>query len=74
VRYNANGTLDTRFGKEGVAFTDLESDYKENPGPSCLALQPDGKIVAGGSALGSSGQDFMVMRYLGSDQWIPKWW
>ena len=35
VRYNADGTLDAHFGREGVVFTDLEPDYKENLGPMC---------------------------------------
>ncbi|HKU13140.1 MAG TPA: Calx-beta domain-containing protein [Steroidobacteraceae bacterium] len=49
ARFNANGTLDTRFaidGKLQVDFAGLE-DRAEN-----VALQPDGKIVAGGLATG----------------------
>jgi uncharacterized delta-60 repeat protein len=74
VRYNADGTLDAQFGKSGVIFTDLEPDYKENPGPTGLALQPDGKVVVGASAIGPNGLDFVVVRYLGRSQWLPKWW
>ena len=74
VRYNAVGTLDTQFGKDGVVFTDLDPDYEENPGPSSIALQLDGKIVVGATAIGSRGQDFVVLRYLGRSQWAPKWW
>jgi uncharacterized delta-60 repeat protein len=74
VRYNANGSLDTQFGEGGVVFTDFEPDYEENPGPAGVALQPDGKIVVSASAIGSRGLDFVVLRYLGRSQWLPKWW
>ena len=74
VRYNANGTLDALFGKSGVVFTDLEPDSKENPGPTGVALQPEGRIVAGASAIGPDGLDFVVLRYLGKSQRVPKWW
>jgi hypothetical protein len=73
VRYNADGTLDAQFGKSGVVFTDLEPDYEQNPGPAGVALQPDGKILVGASANGPSGQDFVLTRYLGRNEWIPKW-
>jgi uncharacterized delta-60 repeat protein len=45
VRYNADGSLDTSFGNEGVALTDLgtNDDY-----PYAAALQADGKIVVVG--------------------------
>ena len=65
VRYNAKGTVDAGVGKDGVVFTDLEHDYEENPGPSGVALQSDGKIVVGATAFGSNGQDFVVLLYLG---------
>jgi hypothetical protein len=74
VRYNADGSLDAPFGKGGVAFTHLGPDDEQNPGPSCVALQPDGKILVGGNALGPSGQDFVLLRYLGHEQWFPRWW
>jgi uncharacterized delta-60 repeat protein len=74
VRYNADGTLDAQFGKSGVVFTDLEPDYEQNPGPAGVALQPDGKILVGASAIGPSGLDFVVLRYLGRSLWLPKWW
>ena len=45
VRYNTDGTLDPTFGSGGMVTTDLGgSDY------AALALQPDGRIVAAGSA------------------------
>ena len=48
VRYNPNGTLDTTFGTGGKVITDINGtrDFA-----NAVAIQPDGKIVAGGSTL-----------------------
>jgi uncharacterized delta-60 repeat protein len=46
-RYNANGTLDTSFGTNGIVETAVGSGGSWITG---LALQSDGKIVAVGSA------------------------
>jgi uncharacterized delta-60 repeat protein len=64
ARYNTDGSLDTSFGAgDGFVVTDspttdiLASD---------VAVQPDGKIVVGGSSnerSGSTGSDFMAIRY-----------
>ncbi len=56
VRYNSNGSLDTTLSSNGQLITDLGSYEHGNS----IALQPDGKIVVGGS----SGNDFAVVRYL----------
>ncbi len=48
VRYNANGSLDTSFGNGGIVTTDIPSN--NNSELLSLALQADGKIVAGGRA------------------------
>ena len=67
VRYNgADGSLDdggdgaggAGFGGDGKVTTDMGS----NDAVSSLAIQPDGKIVAAGTA-GASGDDFGVARY-----------
>ena len=42
VRYNANGTLDTSFGRGGKVTTPLGG------GNSALAIQQDGKLVTAG--------------------------
>src|SRR5437763_3310515 len=53
--YTADGTLDSTFGTAGFAVTPLA----EPAGASAVALQPDGKLVAAGTA----GGDVGVVRY-----------
>ena len=58
TRYLADGTIDTSFGGgDGVAVGDIpgSSDIA-----SSIAVQSDGSIVVGGT----SGSDFVVMRFL----------
>jgi len=59
VRYNANGSLDTSFGKSGKL-----SFLVDGPGWfNGVALQADGKIVAVGAA-GAAGDDqWVIVRY-----------
>lgn len=55
ARYNSDGSLDGAFNTDGRVITDLGSyDYGRD-----VVVQPDGKIVVGGS----SGGDFAVVRY-----------
>ena len=66
VRYNANGSLDTSFGSGGIVTTRFagQGSYAFS-----VALQPDGKIVVGGTAFvnfssdDSSNTDFAIARY-----------
>jgi uncharacterized delta-60 repeat protein len=46
ARYNANGTLDANFGSGGKTTTNI-GDYEDNA--SALVIQPDGKIILGGT-------------------------
>ncbi|HWB26527.1 MAG TPA: T9SS type A sorting domain-containing protein [Chitinophagaceae bacterium] len=46
-RIDASGNIDSSFGTNGLATTDIRQTY--NQVTSC-AIQPDGKIVIGGSA------------------------
>jgi uncharacterized delta-60 repeat protein len=55
VRYNADGTLDSTFGKNGRVTTDL-GGAEECTG---LAVQNDGKILL----TGTSDSDFVLVRY-----------
>ncbi|MGF1472591.1 MAG: hypothetical protein ACFB50_12750 [Rubrobacteraceae bacterium] len=61
ARYNANGSLDTSFGRRGIVTTDVGGSGSE---ANSVALQPDGKIVAAGSADFGSGEfQFALARY-----------
>lgn len=60
VRYNANGSEDTSFGSLGRVRTDF---FGGSDGASSIAVQPDDKIVAAGSA--DFGGFFALARYLG---------
>lgn len=64
ARFNPDGSPDPLFGVDGVVATDIDSTGIESTGDyaSSLALQPDGKIVVGGSATDSNG-DFALARY-----------
>lgn len=55
-RYKPDGSLDTSFGTDAKVTTDF---YGMDDCAYSLALQPDGKIVAGGYAL----SDFALARY-----------
>ena len=47
ARYNANGSLDKRFGKNGKITTDF---FRNVDSISAVAIQPDGRIVVAGFA------------------------
>jgi uncharacterized delta-60 repeat protein len=48
VRYNTNGGLDSTFGTGGIVTTNIAGELQNYA--YAVAIQPDGKIVAGGSA------------------------
>ncbi|MEJ7624607.1 MAG: carboxypeptidase regulatory-like domain-containing protein [Pyrinomonadaceae bacterium] len=60
VRYNADGSLDSGFGQNGVATTSVGIGHDEAFG---LALQSDGKIVVVGQSANGSNTDIGVVRY-----------
>jgi uncharacterized delta-60 repeat protein len=58
ARYNAEGSLDAGFGTAGLVITSVGASV--NGGSAvAVAIQPDGKIVA----VGSADTDFAVVRY-----------
>jgi uncharacterized delta-60 repeat protein len=59
ARFNSDGSLDTSFGSGGKILTDLIGDDFGNT----LALQKDGKILAGGNNAGSWTDNFGLVRY-----------
>src|SRR6476661_2809804 len=64
ARYDANGSLDKRFGKNGKITTDF---FRNVDSISAIAIQPDGRIVVAGFAqLGGNGSTprvFALARY-----------
>ena len=62
ARYNSNGTIDTSFNGSGVATTTFGTGSGTAIASSTV-IQPDGKIIAGGTN-SSSGKDvFTLVRY-----------
>lgn len=63
ARYNRDGSLDRRFGDEGKVITEFPDVYAD---ARALAIQPDGKIVVVGQAVGPQGftADVAIARYL----------
>ena len=62
VRYNSDGTLDSKFNKNGKVITKFNDDTQLES----VAIQGDGKIVAAGSTFTNSPStdwDFLVIRY-----------
>jgi uncharacterized delta-60 repeat protein len=56
TRLNADGTIDTTFGTNGVVSTTIFSARSTNPVPHVIALQPDGKFLVGGNLAAGTGQ------------------
>ena len=50
IRYNSNGTLDSSFGSNGRVETSLGESFNSNP--NAIVIQPDGKILVAGVAVG----------------------
>jgi uncharacterized delta-60 repeat protein len=64
ARYHRDGTLDTSFGQAGTVITDVHTTDPVNAAKvTALAVQPDGKVVAAGSVMTASDQDFVLARY-----------
>lgn len=61
VRYLPDGSPDNSFGNAGTVVTAITPSFDAG---YALALQPDGKIVAGGYAAGNGHPEFAVARYL----------
>jgi len=62
ARYNPDGSLDTSFGSGGTVTTDF---FGNEDDAFSVLIQPDGKIVAVGSANNpASFYDFAAVRYL----------
>jgi uncharacterized delta-60 repeat protein len=63
ARYNpADGSLDTSFGKQGIAVSSGDPVYVSYQVD--VALEPDGRIVEAGSTYTSAGFSFTLARFL----------
>jgi uncharacterized delta-60 repeat protein len=63
VRYTANGALDPTFGTRGKVLTSIRvGDFSGVRGEN-VAVQPDGKIVVGGSTNDNVTSYFLLARY-----------
>jgi uncharacterized delta-60 repeat protein len=60
VRYDTNGGLDTTFGGTGIVTTAVEG-FDDTA--TAVIQQPDGKLVAAGHAVTTTGVDFALVRY-----------
>ena len=61
-RIKANGTLDRSFGNDGRVTTPSGPTYTQI---NALALQDDGRILAGGTSSGCRGGEFTIVRLHG---------
>jgi uncharacterized delta-60 repeat protein len=60
VRFNANGTPDAAFGPTGIGV--IQTSFNSGDFFSSVALQADGKIVAGGYTGDPNGTDLALLR------------
>jgi|GEM_PF-4866501 len=60
ARFDVFGQLDKAFGTNGLVNVNVGSWWEEF---FTVAVQPDGKIVAGGYVAGDTGEDVLVMRF-----------
>ena len=70
ARYLANGAPDDTFGAGGVRTLPLETE-PFGIGANSLAVQPDGRIVVGGTALLDGRPAFTVVRLLAEGGELP---
>lgn len=65
ARYNSDGTVDTGFGNSGKTTT----AFSNNTWVKSMALQPDGKIIAGGDVY----PYLHLVRYLNDNSTVGGW-
>jgi uncharacterized delta-60 repeat protein len=70
VRYTVDGRLDTTFGSGGQVLT----DFRSSRGPTVVgvAIQPDGKIIVGGTNDTSSSSTVFFVERFDSDGSVDK--
>jgi uncharacterized delta-60 repeat protein len=65
VRYRPDGSLDPDFSGDGILVSPYGDGYDN---ARAVAVQPDGKIVAAGTAWDGSSRNFSILRLLGAPQ------
>ena len=60
ARYNPDGSLDATFGSGGKVTTEFTGNFDQ---ANAVALQPNGKIVAAGTANTGTTLEFALVRY-----------
>jgi len=69
VRYNTDGSLDTSFDSDGIVSADISGVNNE---AHAVAIQPDGKILAGGLVRFTGNDDFALIRFEGDGTQIDE--
>jgi uncharacterized delta-60 repeat protein len=69
VRLNADGSVDTTFGTQGLARASLTTGNQEVG--STITLQPDGRVVVAGATVSNNARDLAVVRFTASGQLDP---
>ena len=65
LRYNANGTLDTSFGKGRQVITSTEYTFNDS---KQMIVRTDGKLAVGGSAVPSANSHtYFALAYYNAD-------
>jgi uncharacterized delta-60 repeat protein len=59
ARYDTDGNLDPKFMETGVVITPVQYGARAY----ALVIQPDGKIIVGGTSIGNRSEQFAVVRY-----------
>ena len=63
IRLRSTGAVDTSFGGDGIVVTDFGRRFEH---ATTVAIQPDGRIVVGGSATDGANESWAFARYLSS--------
>jgi uncharacterized delta-60 repeat protein len=62
TRHTALGQPDTNFGSGGIVAIDASAALNGDSEARAVAVQPNGKLLVAGYALGPASDDFLVMR------------
>lgn len=63
VRVNADGTLDTSFGGDGVEYFVWPDGYQDGTDYAGVVVQPDGKVIVASYHFGATSNYFALARF-----------